>query len=90
MMGDDDGSPDKNQRLVLINDKGIYHVKYSVRNSLDKLKRIAPINKRLLIISSIYHVKYSVRNSLDKRKQFQSYWSISHILDSEVRYSCEQ
>ena len=27
-------SPDKNQRRVMIN--GIYHVKYSVRNSLDK------------------------------------------------------
>ena len=33
-------SPDKNQRLVLLNDKGIYHVKYSVRNSLDKRKKI--------------------------------------------------
>ena len=30
-------SPDKNQRLFMIN--GTYHVKYSVRNSLDKLKR---------------------------------------------------
>ena len=29
-------SPDKNQRLVMLND--IYHVKYIVRNSLDKLK----------------------------------------------------
>ena len=30
-------SPDKNHRLVMMN--GIYHVKYSVRNSLDKLER---------------------------------------------------
>ena len=29
-------SHDKNQRLVMIN--GIYHIKYSARNSLDKLK----------------------------------------------------
>ena len=29
-------SPDNYQRLVLM--KGIYHVKYSVRNSLDQLK----------------------------------------------------
>ena len=37
MMGDEllpKRSPDKNERLVVIND--IYHVKYSVRNSLDK------------------------------------------------------
>ena len=41
MMGDEllpKRSPDKNQRLVMIN--GIYHVNYSVRNSLDKLERI--------------------------------------------------
>ena len=31
-------SPDKYKMLVMIN--GIYHVKYSVRNSLDKLKLI--------------------------------------------------
>ena len=30
-------SPDKNQRLVIIRD--IYHVKYRVRNSLDKLEQ---------------------------------------------------
>ena len=35
-------SPDKYQRLVMIKD--IYHVKYSVRNSLDKLKHIALVN----------------------------------------------
>ena len=29
-------SPDKNQRLVVIN--SIYYVKYNVRNSLDKVK----------------------------------------------------
>ena len=57
-------SPIKIKRLVLIN--SIYHVKYSVRNSLDK-------NQRLVKINSIYHVKYSVRNSLDKRKKFQSW-----------------
>ena len=34
--------PDKHQRFAMIND--IYHVKYRVRNSLDKLERIAPIN----------------------------------------------
>ena len=45
---------------------GIYHVKYSVRNSLDK-------NQRLVIINGIFHVKYSFRNSLDKYKHFQSY-----------------
>ena len=34
-------SPDNNnQMFVIINDKDIYHVKYSVRNSIDKLKRI--------------------------------------------------
>ena len=37
-------SPDKNQRLVMIN--GIYHVKYSVRNSLlslpDDERRASP------------------------------------------------
>ena len=43
--------------IVVIN--GIYHVKYSVRNSLDK-------NQRLVVINGIYHVKYSVRNNLDK------------------------
>ena len=32
------GSPTKNQMLVIIN--GIDHVKYSVRNSLDQIKRI--------------------------------------------------
>ena len=37
----------------------IYHVKYSVRNSLDK-------HERFFVINGIYHVKYSVRNSLDK------------------------
>ena len=40
MMGDEllpKRSLDKNQRLVMIN--GVDHVKYSVRNSLDKLKR---------------------------------------------------
>ena len=31
-------SPDKYQRLVMVNYKGIYQVEYSVRNSLDKLK----------------------------------------------------
>ena len=38
MMGDgllSKRSPDKNQRLAMIN--GIYHVKHSVRNSLDNL-----------------------------------------------------
>ena len=35
-------SPDRNQRLVKIN--GIYHVKYSVRNSLDKLKHFQIIS----------------------------------------------
>ena len=35
-------SPDKHQRFVMIN--GIYHVKYNVRNSLDKLERIASVN----------------------------------------------
>ena len=40
MMGDKlllKRNPDKNQRLVMIN--GIYHVKYSARNSVDKLER---------------------------------------------------
>ena len=37
-------SPDKHQRIVMI--IGIYHVKYSVRNSLDKLKRIALVNTK--------------------------------------------
>ena len=37
--------PDKNQRLLIISD--IYHVKYSVRNSLDRLKGTAPINSKL-------------------------------------------
>ena len=35
-------SPDKNPKLVVIN--GVYRVKYSVRNSLDKLKGIALVN----------------------------------------------
>ena len=39
-------SLDKYQRLVIIS--CIYHVKYSVRNSLDKLKRIAPVNIKCL------------------------------------------
>ena len=37
MMGDElflKRSPDKNQRLVIIN--GIYHVRFSARNSLDE------------------------------------------------------
>ena len=41
MMGDElllKHSPDKTQRLVMIN--SIYDLKYSVRNSLDKLKNI--------------------------------------------------
>ena len=41
MMGDEllpKRIPDKNQRLVVIN--SICHVKYSIRNSLDKLKHI--------------------------------------------------
>ena len=35
-------SPDEYQRIVIIS--GIYHVKYSVRNSPDKLERIVLIN----------------------------------------------
>ena len=65
MMGDEllpRRSPDKNQRPVVIN--GIYHVKYSVRNSLVKLELIqqftfAALNIKglsLFIISRIYHV----------------------------------
>ena len=45
MMGDEllpKRSPNRDQRLVIIH--GIYHGKYSVRNSLDKLKRIALVN----------------------------------------------
>ena len=52
--------------LVMIN--GNDHVKNSVRNSLDKLKRIALIK----IKKVIYHVKYSIKNSLDKFDNFQS------------------
>ena len=77
--------PDKTQRLVVIN--SIYHVKYSVRNNLDKLKRIQQFMiedellpkfisgkyQRLVIISGIYHVKYSIRNSLDKLKRIQQF-----------------
>ena len=40
MMGDEllpKRSPDKNRGLVMI--KGIYHIEYSVRSSLGKLKR---------------------------------------------------
>ena len=40
---------------------GIYHVKYNVRNSLDK-------NQRFVMINGIYHVKYNVRDRLDKLK----------------------
>ena len=40
-------SPYKNPKLVMKN--GIYHVKYSVRNSLDKLKRIASIKIKGLL-----------------------------------------
>ena len=52
---------------------GIYHVTYSVRNSLDKLETYSAIfihclmmgrqYKRLVVINRIYHVKYSIRNT---------------------------
>ena len=45
MMGDEllpKRSPDKNQRLVMINDKGLYHVKYKEENS-ERRKKIAKI-----------------------------------------------
>ena len=58
-------SPYKNQSLVMINDKGIYQIKYSIRNSFDKYQR-------LVVINGIYHVRYNVRNNLDKPKKIQS------------------
>ena len=78
-------SPGKYQRLVMI--RSIYHVKYSVRNSLDKLEHIHCLmkgdellpkhspdkNQMLVMIRSIYHVKYSVRNRQDKLKCIQQY-----------------
>ena len=45
MMGDEllpKRSPEKHQRLVMIS--SFYHVEYSVRNSLDKLERIALVD----------------------------------------------
>ena len=66
----------------MIND--IYHVKYSVRSSLDKLKHSPDKYQRLFMINDIYHVKYSARNSLDKRKHFQSSIECSSALRRTV------
>jgi len=51
-------SPDKNQRLVMIN--GIYHVKYNVRNSLDKLERFQTLTWRISPIASFFQNQTNV------------------------------